>query len=102
MEEISQSLEYKTDYQCSEPGSTPSLLGLIALCIIPVIAIAAAGYYCTRKKHEDTEYEEEKAVERPLSPIKEGANEKVVGQGWKSTEENVTEKEIISKPFNQV
>ncbi|RAQ60925.1 hypothetical protein COH20_010806 [Aspergillus flavus] len=81
MEEISQSLEYKTDYQCSEPGSTPSLLGLIALCIIPVIAIAAAGYYCTRKKHEDTEYEEEKVVERPLSPIKEGANEKVVGQG---------------------
>ena len=81
MEEISRSLEYKTDYQCSEPGSTPSLLGLIALCIIPVIAIAAAGYYCTRKKHEDTEYEEEKAVERPLSPIKEGANEKVVGQG---------------------
>ncbi|KAF9887751.1 hypothetical protein FE257_009704 [Aspergillus nanangensis] len=62
MEEISQSLEYKTDYECSEPRSTPPLLGLIALCVIPVVAIAAAAYHCTKKKHEEMEYEEEKVA----------------------------------------
>ncbi|KJK61891.1 hypothetical protein P875_00086581 [Aspergillus parasiticus SU-1] len=80
MEEISQSLEYKARHRCSEPRSTPSLLGLIALCVIPVIAIAAAGYYCTKRKHEDMEYEEEKVVERPLLSIEEDEYEKVVGQ----------------------
>ncbi|KAB8221134.1 hypothetical protein BDV33DRAFT_190722 [Aspergillus novoparasiticus] len=80
MEEISQSLEYKARYRCSEPRSTPSLLGLIALCVIPVITIAAAGYCCTKRKHEDMEYEEEKVVDRPLSSMEEDEYEKVVGQ----------------------
>ncbi|KAE8330060.1 hypothetical protein BDV39DRAFT_170630 [Aspergillus sergii] len=80
MEEISQSLEYKARYRCSEPRSTPSLLGLVALCAIPVITIAAAGYYCTKRKHEDMEYEEEKVVEQPLLSMEEDEYETVVGQ----------------------
>ncbi|KAE8347056.1 hypothetical protein BDV24DRAFT_53417 [Aspergillus arachidicola] len=80
MEEISQSLEYKARCRCSEPRSTPSLLGLIALCVIPVIAIAAAGYYCTKRKHEDMKYEEEKVAEQPLLSIEADEYEKVVGQ----------------------